>query len=137
MKELEGKIIKQIFIDKDEQHYILFKTDAGNIVYHADADCCSESWFYHILGFDNLINHKVVSVEEIDTGDAPEDGRCRQEYDDLYCIKIKTEKGHADIEFRNSSNGYYGGWLELHSTDGKLPEGVKFKKITDDYTSNL
>jgi len=30
-----------------------------------------------------------------------------------YGLKITTEKGRAMIDYRNDSNGYYGGWLGL------------------------
>jgi hypothetical protein len=51
----------------------------------------------------------IVRFEE----DAPEDGKTRQDFDSLYGYGVVTDKGEGDIEFRNSSNGYYGGWLEL------------------------
>lgn len=38
-----------------------------------------------------------------------DDGRSRQEVDSLYGQKITTDKGYADIVYRNSSNEYYGG----------------------------
>ena len=30
-----------------------------------------------------------------------------------YGVKITTEHGRCTIDFRNDSNGYYGGWLEV------------------------
>jgi hypothetical protein len=48
MKELIGKTIKGIFVNED-QHFLKFATDAGEVVYYAAGDCCSESWFADIL----------------------------------------------------------------------------------------
>lgn len=34
------------------------------------------------------------------------------DYIKVYRTTIVTDRGFIDIEYRNSSNGYYGGWLE-------------------------
>ncbi len=38
--------------------------------------------------------------------------RQKSEYDILYGIKVYSDVGVMTIIFRNSSNGYYGGWLD-------------------------
>ena len=58
-----------------------------------------------------------------------DDGRCRQEYDAAYGWKIATNKGYADIVFRNSSNGYYGGEINLMQT----PSVAATIAISDDW----
>jgi hypothetical protein len=137
MNELVGKRINH------EQHYLVFKTDRGDVTYYADGDCCSESWFYHVLGVDALLGHTVLESTEIDVDD-PDDDLSRQEVDHLYCIKLKTDAGYADVEFRNSSNGYYGGELVL--VDAPDPYGwnkhikdelakTRFVPVTADYTA--
>ena len=59
--------------------------------------------------------------------------RCKcehwQECDEAYGYKLTTDKGYADIVFRNSSNGNYGGSIELLKRE--LPEGMI--AITDDW----
>jgi hypothetical protein len=44
-------------------------------------------------------------------------------------VKLRTDKGLADIVFRNSSNGYYGGSIELLLRE--LPVGMTV--IEDDW----
>lgn len=129
MKELIGKKINKVYLDSEKQQYISFDTDSGLVSYEAEGDCCSESWFYQITGLDALKEGTVSDVEEVDRGEV-EDGKSRQEVDQLYSIKIKTDKGRADIEFRNSSNGCYGGSLELIK---QLPDTTKMAEVTDDY----
>ena len=49
----------------------------------------------------------------------------------VYGIKITTNMGVTNIEFRNSSNGHYGGYLvyDLHGDSGPM------KEITKDFTA--
>lgn len=37
-----------------------------------------------------------------------------------YGLKITTEKGRAVVDFRNNSNGYYGGTIKLLRIDGPM-----------------
>ena len=119
MQELLGRTVNEVYLDKSQQHAIRFMTDQGPIQYRADGDCCSESWFYAVSGLDALLNQIVTNVEEIymdeklpEVKAIIEDGKTRQEYDQLYSVKITTPRGVCELEFRNSSNGYYGGTLE-------------------------
>ena len=129
MNELVGKKIICLRINED-QSVLAFETDMGVVAYYAYGDCCSESWFADIAGVSALIGGIVNSVEEVGMNEYNiNDGRCRQEEDSAYGYKITTDKGYADIVFRNSSNGYYGGYLELLTTE--LPNGMT--EIADDW----
>ena len=120
MKELIGKRITQISVN-DDQSILSFATDGGTVSYQTYGDCCSESWFADITGVDALLGGTVQSADEVNMdGYNVEDGRTRQVYDEAYGWKLRTDKGYADIVFRNSSNGYYGGWMELFG--GALPD---------------
>ena len=100
------------------------------IAYDAWGDCCSETWFADITGVGALIGGTVQTADEVSMdGYNVEDGRTRQECDEAYGYKLTTDKGYADIVFRNSSNGYYGGSIELLKRE--LPEGMI--AITDDW----
>jgi hypothetical protein len=133
MNELVGKKILGISIDDDDQWYLQFDTDEGSIVYYAEGDCCSESWFYHVLGVRFLIGQVVREVEEVAMPDL-KDNFSRQAVDTLYGFKLRTDLGVADIEFRNSSNGYYGGQL-CKVLD--VPDSVYMTPLTDDYTVDI
>lgn len=129
MEDLVNKTIKQIFLDGENQYFIKFFTDEGEIVYQTHGDCCSESWFADIINVDALLNAKISVVEKVYLPEAEPDGRERQEYDAYYGIKLTTDKGNASIVYRNSSNGYYGGWISLY----KGSEKVEWVEITEDY----
>ena len=129
MKELIGKKITGLRINED-QSVLVFDTDQGAVGYEVDGDCCSESWFADITGVSAMLGGTVQTVDEVSMeGYNVEDGRCRQECDDAYGYKLTTEKGYADIVFRNSSNGYYGGSID--PLRGDPPEGMT--AIEDDW----
>lgn len=129
MNELIGKKITGMWVSND-QSILAFDTDQGVIAYDAWGDCCSETWFADITGVGALIGGTVQTADEVSMdGYNVEDGRTRQECDEAYGYKLTTDKGYADIVFRNSSNGYYGGSIELLKRE--LPEGMI--AITDDW----
>jgi len=129
---LVGKRILSIEIDGDNQWYIKIATDKGDVYIEAWGECCSESWFYHILGVDALIGHVVTDVKQVGMERPIEDDKVRQDYDILYCVNIKTDGGYADLEFRNSSNGYYGGWISVVDS---IPSDTRMIPVTRDYTA--
>ena len=129
MNELIGKKITGLRINED-QSVLAFDTDQGVIAYDAWGDCCSETWFADITGVGALIGGTVQTADEVSMdGYNVEDGRTRQECDEAYGYKLTTDKGYADIVFRNSSNGYYGG--EIRLMKGELPKVMI--AITDDW----
>ena len=131
---LIGQHINAIRIDGDEQHYLEFETDGGVIRLSAEGDCCSESWFYHVLGVKALLGHTITDIYIVKDAAEPLDDFSRQDYDKLYGVNFRTTGGMADVEFRNSSNGYYGGWLDKVES---IPDIVRMVSITDDYTAQL
>lgn len=150
MKELIGSKIDRVIVENSMNYYIVFISGDKEYIYAAQGECCSESWFYHILGIDCLIGHTVQKVDEIDMGEI-DDGLTRQGYDKLYKITLTTESGYCDIEFRNSSNGYYGGWCSYTESaeEGKThlqmnpkhfswqgnPGDFVWKEVTEDWTA--
>lgn len=135
MKELVGQKILKMFIDKDSQEYMAFRTESRDFIYFVEGDCCSESWFADVISIDALLGHTVFSIDEVSMGEI-EDDRGRQECDKAYGYKFKTTGGYADIVFRNSSNGYYGGSLRLingwHSINVIK---IDFMELTEDYSA--
>lgn len=121
MNELKGKTISRVLIAPD-QGEIVFDTTDGPISFGVEGDCCSESWFSDIYNGDALLG-TVASAEEIEMPDYNvEDGRTRQDVDSVYGYRITTDKGAATIAFRNSSNGYYGGYLKHPRVGSPAPE---------------
>jgi hypothetical protein len=129
VKEIVGVQIKKIEVSDGEDYLRFTAMDGSTLCYKTLADCCSETWFADILNPDFVVGHKVRFVEEMDMGHYDtDDGRTRQEYDQVYGFRISTDAGQCDIVFRNSSNGYYGGWIEwVKST----PSGLVWHEVAD------
>ena len=101
-----------VAVDTVQKETIKFYNDKEEVyTLNAYGDCCSYSWFEHFDGQENLINAKITKVDHKDMGDSFEDNH--SSYIQCYFTTIHTTKGYVDIEMRNSSNGYYGGYIEL------------------------
>ncbi|MDB5541607.1 MAG: hypothetical protein JWQ89_3334 [Devosia sp.] len=124
LNDLVGKVVQSLWVEEGE-HNLVIKTDGGDCNLHVEGDCCSESWFADFLGVDTLLNQSVVKVEEVEMPDYDtNDNRGRQDEDQVYGYRFTTARGYADLIFRNSSNGYYGGWLNVsdnQSIEGFVP----------------
>lgn len=115
VEKLRGKTITKVEVS---DWIIKFHTKDEQLVFTVEADCCSESWISDIINFHNLIGHTINSIQELDTDSYnTEDGRGRQDCDSVYGITFVTEEGKSFLIYRNSSNGYYGGWIQPMSTE--------------------
>ncbi len=121
-----GKTITDALINQNRD-VMMWKVDGVWYSLNAYGDCCSDSWFEHCdnaLVFDNA---KFLEYENVG-GDSWEDN---YNLIQVNMIKVKTDKGHCTIEFRNSSNGYYSGWVEVREEPLVMEPGTEFKKIVD------
>lgn len=106
---LFGKTITGMKISEDKQS-LLFETDIGRFKSWVYGDCCSHSWIEHVELPVNGFPAKVLSVRYVDMPDLGNgDAECRR----YYGFKIVTDKGDILIDYRNDSNGYYGGYIEF------------------------
>lgn len=86
---------------------LLFQTTEGDIVAKCDADCCSHTW---IEGIELPVSFPAVvsAVEDIPLNEGADDQDGELAF---YGLKVTTDRGHIVIDYRNESNGYYGGNL--------------------------
>lgn len=104
---LIGKTIQSVKISSDKMALLFTSTDGTEYIVRVDADCCSHTWIETVempaLGFPFKIL-KTDNLEMPDLGDLPD---C--DIVSYYGEKITTDKGDMVIDYRNDSNGYYGG----------------------------
>lgn len=132
LEKLVGSKIKGIYLNI-KNDYLKIVTDKGDYNFVVMGDCCSKSWITHMNGADKVT--EGIVIEEIETRPdsykryvAEEDKEYDRNVIQDYITTIKTDKGSLDIEFRNNSNGYYSGWLEL---DGdKYGNPINTPKLT-------
>lgn len=98
---------------------IIFNLDDGKkLSIECAGDCCSMSWFEH-MDLPSL-PFTINKIKEIEgkpyTDEWYKAGRSDgYSYDHIqtYGLKMETSSGYVDIDMRNDSNGYYGGYFEI------------------------
>lgn len=90
--------------------------DGGYVTYETEADCCSSTWIEHLSVPLDLYEARILDITEPDlpphpAADPVVDDHDNYEYIKVYHTAFATTKGHIVLEYRNSSNGYYGGSL--------------------------
>ena len=115
---LVGKKLTRVWLASDRKAIRFDVADGEPIIARADGDCCSASWIEGLDAPLALIG-TVQAVEDLDMPDLGSVAAQSQDKDSSYdpeCIryygcKITTDKGSCVIDYRNESNGYYGGNL--------------------------
>lgn len=127
MKKLVGKTVTNVYVSSGKQ-VITFELAPGEFVsYECYGDCCSSTWIEHINGLDALLGQVIRKHEYFDMGEDGEDDR--DESVQVYEDRLLTDRGVFSIEYRNGSNGYYGGSLEETSTH----VGPAAETLTEDF----
>lgn len=97
-----------------EDEYITFKfLDGGEQTYDVVGDCCSRSWI-------ECVEYPVEDVRGLTIVEVKYDPYAYESEDcgelKKYATQFLTSKGCIAVEYRNESNGYYGGDLVLGAT---------------------
>jgi hypothetical protein len=121
---LIGRKLAAIRLDGNKARIVLAFEDGGTHAFRVEGDCCSTSWIEHLEMPDNIAGATLLAVEDSDkiTSDHPDhDEENGGNSISVYNTRFRTDRGDVVLEYRNSSNGYYGGYL----TDGGkgLPDG--------------
>ena len=105
--KLVGKKIVDVKIAEDKEA-MLFVSDSGEeLIVRVDADCCSYTWIESVEMPALGMPFTIIECQDLDMpnlGDMPD---C--DVVEYYGAKIITDKGEMIIDYRNDSNGYYGG----------------------------
>lgn len=112
-ERLIGEDIQAFKLKKDGSQLTLYFNGKRSAVLVPEGDCCSYTWIESIDNEDAL-NGKILSVEDIEMPDLGNiDGKRYEGVDEVqyYGLKIVTENGDCVIDYRNSSNGCYGGTI--------------------------
>jgi hypothetical protein len=109
-RPLVGKILAAVAVSEDKERLIFHLEDGRTVTYRTEADCCSSTWIEHLTVPPDVAGSEVTGVAEQEMGELGE----HQDFEviQLYQTSFATAKGEIIVEYRNSSNGYYGGWLE-------------------------
>lgn len=122
MNTLLDKKIVSVKIADDKMAMLFVTENNENLILRVDADCCSHTWIESVdlpaLG----LPFTVIECKDLELN-IPE-----KEYDGdvikFYGAEIVTDKGSMNIDYRNSSNGYYGGNIVWPDEEDNFYGGV-------------
>ena len=112
----DHKVVKFELNERNDQIIIRVEgVDDKYLCLYAVGDCCSESWFETLEKPFATIIDKVIKTVGVVDGVVNLEFSERPEYDQNYLVRMEFEGDSEPFEFvlRNSSNGYYDGWLEM------------------------
>ena len=90
---------------------------------YAEADCCSSSWFYFFEDSDikKIIGKEIKSINIVGPIDLPPSDIQERDLNDIVQI-LFTDSTTYNFVLRNSSNGYYTGYLNITTESLVIPE---------------
>ena len=104
---LAGQSLASVEVSEDKERLVFTLADGRTMTYTAEGDCCSQSWIEHLTVPPDIAGAEVTGWRQQDMGQTEQD----YETIKVYQTSFATPKGEIIVEYRNSSNGYYGGWL--------------------------
>lgn len=133
---LIGKTITAFEMSNDRKAMRFVVAGGDPVVALCDADCCSETWVEHIS-----LPARGFPATVLDAGDIemPDLGEMQnRDVVAYYGFKVSTDKGEMVVDYRNDSNGYYGGnlsWPGLSHYGGVYGQNVpvlEWRGVTQD-----
>lgn len=103
---LIGKTLTKVELAVDKLA-IRFTVDGEHVVARCDADCCSFTWIESVELPAGGLPAKVLEATDLDLPSQDTGDGLLQ----FYGLKLTTDKGDLVLDYRNESNGYYGGSL--------------------------
>lgn len=100
---LVGKTLSSVELAADKKA-IRFTVDGEHIVAKCDGDCCSDTWIESVEMPAGGLPAKILEATDLNLPQASDELA-------LYGLKLTTDKGDFVLDYRNESNGYYGGNL--------------------------
>jgi hypothetical protein len=100
---LIGKTLTSVEIAKDKKA-IRFTVDGEPVVAKCDGDCCSDTWIESVEMPAGGLPAKILEAADLNLPSASNELA-------FYGLKLTTDKGDLVLDYRNESNGYYGGNL--------------------------
>ena len=107
-KKLLGLIVDHVEVSKDKDKLAIHLIGGITAEFETYGDCCSYTWIEHITVPIDVLGAPIIAVKELeDDRSEDRDGELIQ----FYQTAFVTPRGEIIVEYRNSSNGYYGGSL--------------------------
>ncbi len=106
--DLAGRRLQSVALSDDQELVVFSFEDGAPAVFRVEGDCCSHSWVEHLEAPASVAGRILVDVDDLRTGQEETGDGLRQSYQTRFAL----DNGESiTIEYRNDSNGYYGGYL--------------------------
>lgn len=121
-KGIAGRPIYAVGLSDDKGEFYVTFQDGSRAAWTVEGDCCSHSWIEHLEAPNDVQGRTFVAVEDedIDTDEQPPESDDDNYYDEclqVYQTIFRLDNGDSiKLEYRNTSNGYYGGYLVRSGT---------------------
>lgn len=106
-KNMLNRKLAGVDLDQSRDRVVFKFQDGFERAFTVDGDCCSQSWIEHLEMPNDVVGATLLDVEDVGMGEIDDPEYCLQ----VYNTRFKTDRGEIVLEYRNSSNGYYGGYL--------------------------
>lgn len=113
MDPLVGKHVWSAALNDDGELVVEFMEGGTPAVFRPEGDCCSSTWIEHLTVPRGIRGAAITAVKDAEGTDPTPEEEAQHECLAVYASAIVTDKGEIVVEYRNSSNGYYGGFLTL------------------------
>ena len=110
---LRGCVLRSARIENGGNDIVIEMKDGRSLRYVAEGGCCSTSWIEHLELPDNIEGAVVLKCDEVGGNSKPGEDLSKYEVLQVYESRIHTDRGMIVAEYRNDSNGYYGGSLRF------------------------
>ena len=118
-----GKPLASVRLGDGKEDITFMFQDGTRRAFGVEGDCCLHSWIEHLEVPPSIVGATILAVEESDSVEGWDKHICRKKegtsygnecgHDSLqiYNTTFLTARGSIVLEYRNDSNGYYGGNL--------------------------
>lgn len=135
-EKMIGAIIKKVYVNQTKKggftlfdlSAFLLETDKGFFRVDVYGDCCSTGYIDHISLPYTVDNRTIKSLREVKL--QGEFAPTAQEDDKVYGLVIELDSDQIFLEYRNSSNGYYGSDYDIEEIEPNLQE---WEILTDSF----
>lgn len=125
---LIGKTVVKVQIAEDRMALRFEFDDGSELIGRCDADCCSHTWIENIEMPALGLPFKILEARDLEL---PEDMEVDYEWVQFYGLAWTTDKGTLTIDYRNESNGYYGGSISWGLDDEDFYGGVYGQNVSN------
>ena len=118
-----GKTLSGVSLNPEKDEITFTFTDGSSKRLGTEGDCCSSSWIEHLEAPPDVFGAVITAIDEPEmpphdnheclarVGEDAYGNECVHDVLAVYHTRFRTDKGDIVLEYRNDSNGYYGGSL--------------------------